>query len=98
MTEIGRSVPQQRIELPGAGAVVLGWGVATDIGLRRAVNEDSVVAGPPVFAVADGMGGHSAGDRASSAVVERLASSLTDPAVTPQQIGLALAQLSLIHI
>ena len=94
MTEIGRSVPQQRIELPGAGAVVLGWGVATDIGLRRAVNEASVVAGPPVFAVADGMGGHSAGDRASSAVVERLASSLTDPAVTPQQIGLALAQAS----
>ncbi|WP_166865196.1 PP2C family serine/threonine-protein phosphatase [Salinibacterium sp. ZJ70] len=52
--------------------VTLAWAGATDVGHRRAVNEDSLVLVPPVFAVADGMGGHSAGDRASSAVVERL--------------------------
>lgn len=94
MTEIGRNVPRRRVELPGAGALVLAWGTATDVGLRRAVNEDSFVAQPPVFAVADGMGGHSAGDRASKAVVERLASALTEAAVTTGQIGLALAQAS----
>ncbi|WP_111719457.1 PP2C family serine/threonine-protein phosphatase [Homoserinimonas sp. OAct 916] len=41
----------------------------TDVGLKRAVNEDSVLAKWPVFLVADGMGGHDAGDRASAAVI-----------------------------
>jgi protein phosphatase len=45
----------------------------TDTGHRREVNEDSLVVQPPIFAVADGMGGHSAGDVASAAVVTRLA-------------------------
>ena len=48
------------------------WGVATDTGGRRRVNEDAVLADPPVFVVADGMGGHARGDMASSAVVAEL--------------------------
>lgn len=51
----------------------LAWGTATDVGLRRSANEDSVIAVPGVFAVADGLGGHSAGDVASDAAVTRLA-------------------------
>ncbi|HXR44246.1 MAG TPA: serine/threonine-protein phosphatase, partial [Pseudolysinimonas sp.] len=31
---------------------------ASEVGPVRAVNEDSMLVGPPVFAVADGMGGH----------------------------------------
>lgn len=48
-------------------------GTATDVGLVRAVNEDSVVAGYPVFVVADGMGGYEAGDLASRLTVEQFA-------------------------
>lgn len=50
--------------------VELQYGAATDVGLVRTVNEDSYLAAPPVFVVADGMGGHQGGDVASRIVVE----------------------------
>jgi PPM family protein phosphatase len=40
-------------------------GYGTDRGLSRELNEDSLIAVDPVFAVADGMGGHEAGEIAS---------------------------------
>ena len=49
------------------------WGSATDRGLVRDVNEDALLAYPPVFLVADGMGGHDAGDLASRIAVEEFA-------------------------
>ncbi|MFC4787072.1 PP2C family protein-serine/threonine phosphatase [Nocardioides sp. MAHUQ-72] len=62
--------------------VELHHGAATDVGLVREVNEDSFLATPPVFVVADGMGGHDGGDVASAIVVEefgRLADEGYDP-------------------
>jgi protein phosphatase len=53
--------------------VGLRYGAATDVGLLREVNEDSFLARPPVFVVADGMGGHDGGDIASRIVVEEFA-------------------------
>nr|WP_217498902.1 protein phosphatase 2C domain-containing protein [Leifsonia sp. C5G2] len=51
----------------------MSWAALSDTGYRRSVNEDSLLARSPIFAVADGMGGHTAGDFASTAVVTRLA-------------------------
>ena len=48
----------------------LGVGWATHTGLRRRANEDSYLAESPVFLVADGMGGHEAGEVASALAVE----------------------------
>ena len=47
----------------------------TDVGIRRKHNEDSVISRPEagLWAVADGMGGHEAGDVASKMVVDALA-------------------------
>ena len=57
--------------------VELHHGAATDVGMVREANEDAYLADPPIFVVADGMGGHDRGDVASAIVVEefrRLAS------------------------
>ena len=64
--------------------VEIRYGAATDVGRVREVNEDAHLAMPPVFVVADGMGGHEGGDVASAIVVEefgRLAATGYDPAV-----------------
>lgn len=48
------------------------WAALTDVGRVRGHNEDSVLAQPPLFVVADGLGGHEAGEVASSIAVETL--------------------------
>lgn len=48
----------------------LAWGAATDVGKVRRVNEDSFLAAPGLFVVADGMGGHHAGDVASRVTID----------------------------
>ncbi len=47
-------------------------GVATDIGRVREKNEDSYLVEEPLFAVADGMGGHKGGDVASQLALETI--------------------------
>ncbi|MBV8933751.1 MAG: serine/threonine-protein phosphatase [Kutzneria sp.] len=53
--------------------LVLQYAARSDRGLVRANNQDSVYAGPRLLALADGMGGHAAGEVASKVVVAALA-------------------------
>lgn len=69
-----------RAEVPvegriGADAVsganeFISWGARSDVGLVRGHNEDSFLLRTPLFVVSDGMGGHAAGEVASSIAVE----------------------------
>jgi serine/threonine protein phosphatase PrpC len=43
----------------------LRWGLSTDVGMIRQINQDAVMANGTLFAVADGMGGHRGGEVAS---------------------------------
>ena len=49
------------------------YGSRTEVGHVREHNEDSLLVLPPLFAVADGMGGHEAGEVASELTIKTLA-------------------------
>lgn len=75
--------------------VELHCGAATDVGHVRETNQDSFCAAPPVFVVADGMGGHHGGEVASAIVVEefaRLARDGYDRTRAPAVVNAALAE------
>ncbi len=64
-------------ELPGA-TVRFRFSGHSDRGAVRRINEDSFLTAPPLFIVADGMGGHAFGDRASQASIAAFASSVEE--------------------
>ncbi|RHW24305.1 serine/threonine-protein phosphatase [Nocardioides immobilis] len=73
--------------------VDLKYGAATHVGLVRVGNEDAHLVAPPVFVVADGMGGHDHGDVASAFAVEefaRLADEGIDAATVADAVSAAL--------
>ena len=52
--------------------LALRYAIRSDVGLLREGNEDSAYAGPHLLAIADGMGGHVAGEVASSVTISAL--------------------------
>ena len=72
--------------------VTTAWGAATDRGRRRTLNEDAFLASEPVFVVADGMGGHEAGEVASACVVDVLRRRLVGSTATPELVNAAIEE------
>jgi serine/threonine protein phosphatase PrpC len=59
----------------------------SDRGAVRRVNEDSFLSAPPLFIVADGMGGHAHGDRASQTTIAAFAEMATgDSPATAREV------------
>ncbi|MFZ9482949.1 MAG: Stp1/IreP family PP2C-type Ser/Thr phosphatase [Ilumatobacteraceae bacterium] len=71
-----------------SGSPLLMWGAHTDVGRVRQGNEDAFVAEEMVFAVADGMGGHNAGEVASAIAATTLRDRLSEGAAS---VDLAIA-------
>lgn len=69
----------------------------TDTGRVRAQNQDAYIAQAPIFAVADGMGGHEDGDAAAKLVIEALGALAGDEWVSAralqEAIGVAAANI-----
>jgi len=70
-------------------AIALRYAARSDLGLGpKARNEDSGYAGPNLLVLADGMGGHAAGDVASSMIVGELAPLDAEDVTADQAVGL----------
>lgn len=65
---------QRKDQGQGTGPMTPRYAAASDVGLVRTNNEDAFLAVPPLFAVADGMGGHRAGEVASAGALRALES------------------------
>lgn len=93
MTSLGENATHARFDVVGADGqtVELSWCALTDVGKRRETNQDSMVVVPPIFSVADGMGGHSLGEVASGAVVRSLSAAAKSGKASQQHIIEALS-------
>lgn len=67
------------------------WGTATHTGMTREENQDAVLARPPIFVVADGMGGHQAGRDAAELVTDAFARYPWGNWATPADLAAAVA-------
>ena len=76
------------------GGVQLRWAALTDVGNVRSLNEDSLLAEPPVFVVADGMGGHDSGEVASGLTVQRLETLVDGEPTTAEEISQELHHIN----
>ena len=70
--------------------IAVKYAAGTDVGLVRQHNEDAYLASGPVFLVADGMGGHKAGDVAAATALAAFSELTQDHLVEPSQLQKAV--------
>src|SRR5690625_4258887 len=70
--------------------LTLRYAARSDVGLVREGNEDSGYAGPSLLILADGMGGHAAGEVASQAAVDEIRNAELPPSSDPHEAISAL--------
>ena len=99
-TQSFEALPEERIDTDStydAGTTtMLMWGARSDVGCVREHNEDSYLVQSPLFCVCDGMGGHAAGEVASSIAVETIAKlgpKSADPALLARSVEAANAAI-----
>ncbi len=99
VTDFASALEEALQELRRPASVTLVVGRRTDVGQERSLNEDSLLtldstavfrsASTPVglFAVADGMGGHEAGDVASHGAIQAIAQQTVSGVLSPAAAG-----------
>ena len=77
--------------IPSNPGLTVRHGTRTDVGRIRRDNEDSLAIGPGIYVVADGLGGHNAGDIASRIAVSTILAGAKGGIASPEALG-ALVQ------
>ena len=77
---------------------ITGSAAESNVGRKRRHNEDSYVSAPPLFAVADGMGGAQAGEVASALAAGAVTEAAADPGATPEQRVVSLIKAANLRV